>query len=202
MEGYRCLRYGLLPRLLLLIGSSWQLKKGLDDFRLDIHHADWSRLSARLSPVGQSVGVIDAEQPAESLAAQYGQRAHAAVGAPVIIAFELSDQIVWPAPEFSDFHQESVVSRQQRTNTLALLDQSPPHALLLVCDSAQTVDRGSLSWLSHASGRALHVAVLLAGDGPESRRQLWRQQLQTLGILSSSVFDDRRAARHWLESHA
>lgn len=203
--GWLCgtlLVYGLLPRLLLLIGSSWQLKKGLDDFRLDIHHADWSRLSARLSPVGQSVGVIDAEQPAESLAAQYGQRAHAAVGAPVIIAFELSDQIVWPAPEFSDFHQESVVSRQQRTNTLALLDQSPPHALLLVCDSAQTVDRGSLSWLSHASGRALHVAVLLAGDGPESRRQLWRQQLQTLGILSSSVFDDRRAARHWLESHA
>lgn len=203
--GWLCgalLVYGLLPRLLLMMVSCWQLKKGLDGFRLDIHHADWSRLSARLSPAGESAGIIDAEQPADSLAAQYAQRAHSAVGAPVIIAFELSDKIVWPAPEFSNFHHESVVSRQQRINTLALLDQSPPHALLLVCDSAQTVDRGSLSWLSHASGRALHVAVLLAGDGPDSRRQLWRQQLQTLGILSSSVFDDQRAARHWLESHA
>jgi len=46
------------------------------------------------------------------------------------------------------------------------------------------------------------VAVLLTGDGSDSRRQLWRQQLQTLGILSSSVFDDQRAARQWLESHA
>jgi hypothetical protein len=203
--GWLCgalLVYGFLPRLLLLMVSYWQLKKGLNGFRLDIHHADWSRLSARLSPAGESAGVIDAEQPADSLAAQYRQRDQSAVGAPVIIAFELSDQIVWPAPEFSDFHHESVVTRQQRINTLALLDQSPPHALLLVCDSAQTVDRGSLSWLSHASGRALHVAVLLTGDGSDSRRQLWRQQLQTLGILSSSVFDDQRAARQWLESHA
>jgi len=203
--GWLCgalLVYGLLPRLLLLMLSSWQLKRGLDGFRLDIHHADWSRLSARLSPAGESAGIIDADQPADSLAAQHGQRVQSAVGAPVIIAFELSDQIVWPAPEFSDFHHESVASRQQRINTLALLDQSPPQALLLVCDSAQTVDRGSLSWLSQAAGRALHVAVLLLGDGPDSRRQLWRQQLQTVGILTSSVFDDHSAARYWLESYA
>jgi hypothetical protein len=59
-----------------------------------------------------------------------------------------------------------------------------------------------LSWLADASGRALYVAVLLAGQGTNSRRQLWRQQLQTLGILSSAVFDDESAAQSWLEAHA
>jgi hypothetical protein len=119
-----------------------------------------------------------------------------------VVAFELSDQIVWPVTQLSDFQQQSVASRQQRINTLARLDQSPPRALLLVCDAAQTPDRGSLSWLADASGRALHVAVLLAGQGTDSRRQLWRQQLQTLGILSAAVFDDESAAQRWLEAHA
>lgn len=203
--GWLCgalLVYGLLPRLLLLIWSYWRLRRGLNGFRLDIYHADWSRLSARLSPAGESAGVIDAEQPITHNAAQAGQRDRSAAGAAVIIAFELSDQIVWPAPQLSDYHCESVANRQQRLNALALLDQSPPRALLLVCDSGQTADRGSISWLSDASGRALHVAVLLAGDGADSRRQLWRQQLLSLGILSGSVFDNDSAARLWLEAHA
>jgi hypothetical protein len=194
--------YGVLPRLLLLLWSVWRLRVGLTGFRLDIHQAEWSDLTARLSPSAQSAGVIDAEQPNSAQPDQRGQRDLAAQGAPVVVAFELSDQIVWPATQFIDFHQQSVASRHQRINTLARLDQSPPRALLLVCDSAQTPDRGSLSWLTDASGRALHVAVLLAGQGADSRRQLWRQQLQTLGILSAAVFDDESAAHRWLEAHA
>ena len=203
--GWLCgalLVYGVLPRLLLLLWSVWRLRVGLTGFRLDIHQAEWSDLTARLSPSAQSAGVIDAEQPNSAQPDQRGQRDLAAQGAPVVVAFELSDQIVWPATQFIDFHQQSVASRQQRINTLARLDQSPPRALLLVCDSAQTPDRGSLSWLTDASGRALHVAVLLAGQGADSRRQLWRQQLQTLGILSAAVFDDESAAHRWLEAHA
>ena len=203
--GWLCgalLVYGVLPRLLLLLWSVWRLQVGLTGFRLDIHQSQWIDLTARLSPSAESAGVIDAEQPNGAQPDQRGQRDLSAQGAPVVVAFELSDQIVWPATQFSDFHQQSVASRQQRINTLARLDQSPPRALLLVCDSAQTPDRGSLSWLADASGRALHVAVLLAGQGADSRRQLWRQQLQTLGILSASVFDDESAAHRWLEVHA
>ena len=203
--GWLCgalLVYGVLPRLLLLLWSVWRLRVGLTSFRLDIHQAEWSDLTARLSPSAESAGVIDAEQPNGAHPDQRGQRDLSAQGEPVVVAFELSDQIVWPATQFIDFHQQSVASRQQRINTLARLDQSPPRALLLVCDSAQTPDRGSLSWLADASGRALHVGVLLAGQGADSRRQLWRQQLQTLGILSAAVFDDESAAHRWLEAHA
>lgn len=207
--GWLCgalLVYGVLPRLLLLLWSVWRLRVGLNAFRLDIHLAEWSELTARLSPSAQSAGVIDAEQPIHGQPAgqpdRRGQRDLSAQGTPLVVAFELSDQIVWPATQLSDFDQESVASRQQRINTLARLDQSPPRALLLVCDAAQTPDRGSLSWLADASGRALHVAVLLAGQGTNSRRQLWRQQLQTLGILSAAVFDDESAAQSWLEAHA
>lgn len=203
--GWLCgalLVYGVLPRLLLLLWSVWRLRVGLTSFRLDIHQAQWSDLTARLSPSAESAGVIDAERPICTQPDQRGQRDHAAQGVPLVVAFELSDQIVWPATQFRDFHQQSVASRQQRVNTLARMDQSPPRALLLVCDSSQTPDRGSLSWLADASGRALHVAVLLAGQGADSRRQLWRQQLQTLGILSAAVFDDESAAHRWLETHA
>ena len=203
--GWLCgalLVYGVLPRLLLLLWSVWQLRVGLNAFRLDIHLAEWSDLTARLSPSAQSAGVIDAEPPIYVQPGQRDQRNLSAQGTPLVVAFELSDQIVWPVTQLSDFQQQSVASRQQRINTLARLDQSPPRALLLVCDAAQTPDRGSLSWLADASGRALHVAVLLAGQGTDSRRQLWRQQLQTLGILSAAVFDDESAAQRWLEAHA
>jgi len=203
--GWLCgalLVYGVLPRLLLLLWSVWRLRVGLTSFRLDIHQAEWSDLTARLSPSAESAGVIDAELPNGAQPDQRGQRDLSAQGEPVVVAFELSDQIVWPATQFIDFHLQSVASRQQRINTLARLDQSPPRALLLVCDSAQTPDRGSLSWLADASGRALHVGVLLAGQGADSRRQLWRQQLQTLGILSAAVFDNESAAHRWLEAHA
>lgn len=202
--GWLCgalLVYGLLPRLVLLMFSAFKLSGGMKKFRLDLHHADWRALSARLSPADDRVGVIDPEQPVESSRPRAGQRCSTADGDAVVIAFELNDQIDWPA-QFSHFHHERVANRQERLHALSVLDQSPPRALLLVCDAAQTVDRGSLAWLSEASGRALQVAVLLAGHGSDSRRQLWRQQLQTLGILPSSVFDQDADARLWLESNA
>lgn len=203
--GWLCgalLVYGLLPRVLLLLFSAWRLTRGMSRYRLDLHHADWNALSARLSPSDQTVGVIDPEQTTVPGKTFTGQRCNTAQGAAMIIAFELSDQIVWPTAAFSDFHHERVANRQERINCLTRLDQAPPRALLLVCDAAQTVDRGSLSWLSDASGRALHVAVLLAGSGTGSRRQLWRQHLQALGILPSSVFDEDADARLWLEANA
>lgn len=194
--------YGLLPRLLLLMLSAWRLSHGLRHCRMEVHSADWSALNARLSPLGESIGVVDPEQASVTSKLSTGLRLSSAQSPPVVIAFELSDQIVWPPAALSSVHLERVASRQERLQVLTVLQNAPPRALLLVCDAAQTVDRGSLSWLTEASGQALHVAVWLAGNGSESRRQLWRQQLQTLGVTADSVFDLESDAFTWLEAHA
>ncbi|MDO9518867.1 MAG: DUF2868 domain-containing protein [Pseudohongiella sp.] len=206
--GWLCgavLVYGLLPRLILLGLSAWRLSRSLARVRLDLHSADWSALSQRLSPASQSLGVTD---PAPDLPVTSRQKRGSGIAGhaeSVVVGFELDDQISWP-PVFGESaikaRYEQVISRQQRTLVLQQLDQSPPRALLLVCDSAQTVDRGSLAWLGEASGRVLHVAVWLAGKGTENRRAVWRQQLQTLGLLENAVFDTESDARQWLEAHS
>jgi hypothetical protein len=194
--------YGLLPRLSLLALSAWRMARGFNRVRLDLYSADWSALSERLSPGSQALGVTDA---APSLASGQNRRVSsielvAGHAEPLIVGFELDDRINWP-PAFPGARVELVGSRQQRTQVLQQLDQAAPRALLLVCDCAQTVDRGSLAWLGEASGRVLHVAVWLAGNGADLRRSNWRQQLQTLGLLGSAVFDTEADALQWLEAH-
>lgn len=207
--GWLCgavLVYGLVPRLLLLLLSVWQMVHRLSRVRLPLHSAEWSALSERLTPPSQLMGVTD---PASDMAEPESKRDRQLLmpgqAVPVVVGFELSEQIEWP-PAFVtslwyDPLVERVDTRQQRTSVLQQLDQASPRALLLVCDSAQTVDRGSLAWLGEASGRVLHVAVWLAGEEAAPRRSLWRQQLQTLGLMSDVVFDSEADVRQWLEAH-
>lgn len=207
--GWLCgavLVYGLLPRLLLLGFSVWRSMRRLSRVRLDLHSAEWSALSERLSPPSQQLGVTD---PAPDLPEQHRARDRHELkpgqAEPVVVGFELGDLIDWPPAFVTDVLRHPVVAqvatRQQRAAVLSQLEQTAPRALLLVCDSAQTIDRGSLAWLGEATGRVLHVAVWLAGDGSGHRRSVWRQQLQTLGLLPDVVFDTEPEIRRWLEAH-
>ncbi len=199
--GWLCgavLVYGLVPRLMLLVFSGWRVLAGQRSLRLDLHSADWAEIHQQLSPASEMAGVTD-PAPA-SPAHQHSRNADLAVGtaAPLVIGFELDDQMVWPVLP-ATVERLLAGSREQRQAAITRLEQSPPRALLLVCDSAQTVDRGSLAWLTQASGSVLHVAVWLSGNGPTARRDLWRQQLQTIGLDAARVFDDAQAALRWLE---
>lgn len=207
--GWLCgavLVYGLLPRLLLLALSAWRVARGLSRVRLDLHSAEWSALSERLSPPSQPLGITD---PAPDLSVQSSRRDRRLLtpgqAEPVVVGFELGDHISWPPGVVTAvLHHpviELVASRQQRASVLQQLDRAAPRALLLVCDSSQTVDRGSLAWLGEASARVLHVAVWLAGEGSEHRRSVWQQQLQSLGLMSDVVFETESDVRNWLEAH-
>ena len=190
--------YGLLPRLLLLAFSLWRLLSGQRALRLDVYGADWAAINQQLSPPSEIAGVTD---PAPVMTGGgRNRRSPIAAGSavPLVIAFELDEQMPWPVLP-AGVQRVTAGSREQRQAVIDQLDQAAPVAVLLVCDSAQTVDRGSLAWLGDVSGRVLHVAVWLAGSGPQSRRQLWRDHLQTLGISSAQVFDDQHAALAWLE---
>lgn len=195
--GWLCgavLVYGLLPRLLLLVISVWRLRAGTKRLRLALHSAEWSALNERLSPPSQLVGVTD---PAPDFLTRVfaGRRATATgTGAALVVAFELGGQITLPA----GLPVHTVMSRQQRAQVLELLAQQSPRALLLVCDSTQTPDRGSLAWIDAAAQAVGHVRVLLAGEGEPARRKLWLQQLQSCGIADDSVFSDEAAALRWL----
>ncbi len=199
--GWLCgavLVYGLMPRLILSGFSLWRLLSGQRALRLDVHSADWSSINQQLSPSSEVAGITD---PAPAISdGDHARRQRIAAGsaAPLVIAFELDEQMLWPVLP-TGVQRVAAGSREQRQSIIAQLDQATPVAILLVCDSAQTVDRGSLAWLGEASGRVLHVAVWLAGSGPQSRRQLWRDHLQTLGISPAQVFDDEHAAFAWLE---
>lgn len=205
--GWLCgavLVYGVLPRLLLLAFSLWQSTRRLQQVRLALHSAEWSALNERLTPPSQSLGITDPAPAQAPTAAQPRHLSKQGQGPVVIAGFELGEQIDWPPALANGVGQatlEQVASRQQRSAVLQLLDHSTPRALLLICDAAQTVDRGSLAWLGEASGRVLNVAVWLAGNGSAQRRLLWRQQLQTLGLTAEAVFDTESEVAKWLESY-
>lgn len=190
--------YGLLPRVLLLAFSLWRVKTGQGAIRLDLHSADWAGISQKLSPPSEIAGVTD---PAPVLTKTGQLQRHtiaAGSAAPLVVGFELDEQMQWPALPAGVQHLMAS-SREQRQAVISQLDQSPPSALLLVCDSAQTVDRGSLAWMYEASGRVLHVAAWLSGNGSDSRREQWREHLLTLGIASEQIFEEPQAAMAWLE---
>lgn len=199
--GWLCgalLVYGLLPRLLLVIYCGWRVLTGQSSLRLDIQGADWAELHHQLSPPAEMTGVTDpapALQPSETPSRQNIAQGSAP---PLVIGFELDTQMVWP-PLPNGIECVLASSREQRQAVIRQLDLAAPTALLLVCDSAQTVDRGSLAWLSEASGRVLHVAVWLSGQGSQARRDLWRQQLLTLGLDASQIFETPEPALRWLE---
>lgn len=190
--------YGLLPRLLLLAVSAWQVWTGQSAIRLDLQSADWADLHQHLSPASELAGVTDPAPDLPVVDAAGRRDLPAGTAPPLVVGFELDDQMVWPDLPVGT-QRLLAASREQRQQVITQLEQAPPRALLLVCDAAQTVDRGSLAWLTEATGRVLHVAVWLSGHGSAARRELWRQHLQRLGLDASRVFDEPHAALRWLE---
>ncbi|MBF7729273.1 DUF2868 domain-containing protein [Pseudomonas sp. N040] len=189
--------FGLLPRLLLALGSLLAWQHGLKRLRLDLSLPAYQLLRGELQPDSEPLGIIS---PAPELPGlQAGGHAEGGSGA-LLVAIELDGQRPWPpALPAGVADAGNLDSREQRQHLLDQLSRFPPARLLIACDPRRSPDRGSLALLGELarSAAATRIWLLPAEPGasldPE-RLGDWHAALQALQLPCAD-----RAPWHWLE---
>jgi hypothetical protein len=201
--------YGLLPRLLMAAVSVFVVMRSLQDVRLQLSDPFWTTLLARLSP-GSEAGKVTDPAPEPDGAGRVLPFTGPASGLPVLIRFELPDNLDGLAehnllnaqrPEIRAFN---VNSRAERQHLHSALMEQPAVRMLVVCDSRQTPDRGTLAWLVSAGNRAagLRVWLLASAASSQERMDSWRAGLTDIGGQDLLMTGSLAEALNWLEAGA
>lgn len=213
--------YGVLARLLALAASLWFLRRRRPHLSLDLALPGLAVLADRLRPASQRLGVTDSapEQlpcpgmpatPAEAgdavgasmeLAAGFTGRRHEP-DQRILAGVELPDDTAWPPAPLTDQIIDAGVldHRRQRNALLDHFASNPPARLLVVCDGAQTPDRGTIGLVAQMARAAGAARIGLLGAAENGRHGHWRERLIDAGIPAASVCTDVAAGIHWLET--
>ncbi len=187
--------YGLVPRLLAFTLSFVLWQRGMRRLKLDLHQPGFALLRARLQQASQALGVVDAA-PA-TLPQSIRIPSHVFGDSPVLVGFELGDDLRWPP---DNVHGCTVYpridSRQERQQVLDALQTHPASSLLIVIDSRLTPDRGSLNFVNQLAAHSTHSFIWLLQA--QARTPLWREALRHAGWADDALLDDAQAQR-WLE---
>jgi hypothetical protein len=192
--------YGLLPRLVLLLGSVSLLLWRMQRCRLDPKSAGWAALAARLSPVSEPGQVVDPDT--QYAGAGRVQLDPEADGAPVMVAMELGGDIAWP-PAHGTGTVEALGPADDRDRRHAVerdLRERRPARLLCVADARLSPDRGLINGLLTlcASSAAAAVWLVRTEEAGSGRLESWQQSLADAGFPPSAQYDTEAAARQWL----
>lgn len=220
--------YGVLPRLALFGICALLAKWRRRHFALDLSMPGLATLRERVAPPSERLGVT---QPAPESLDGTGGPASAFAGpdsslagvlapgfsshpdpahAPVMVGIELPDRAMWP-PADAPAHAidaGNLDSRQQRNALLDQLTRQPPPRLLVVCDAAQTPDRGTVGLVAELVQMAQQARVWLHGDPDRARIDQWTERLTAAGVPLQALDREARPALGWLaggsagESHA
>lgn len=191
--------YGLLPRLLLLLGCLWRWRRGCTALQLDLELPGYGLLRERLQPGSERLGVCDAA-PARLHRPSAGSPALASQGA-LLVAVELDPRRPWPPALPKGVGDAGVIdSREQRQHLLEQLSRFPPQRLAIACDPRRSPDRGSLALLGELARSAGSTRVWLLPPPPgesldSARLGDWHSALDQLQLAHSDS-----APLHWLES--
>lgn len=220
--------YGVLPRLILFIACALVVRWRRRRFSLDLSMPGLAVLRERLAPPSERLGVT---QPApESLEGTGGPASAFATPDPslagvlapgflshpdpahaaVMVGIELSDHAMWPpkAAPAQVIDAGNLDTRQQRNALLDQLTRQPPPRLLVVCDAAQTPDRGTVGLVAELVQLAQQARVWLHGDPDQARMDQWTDRLAAAGVPLQILERDAQPALGWLaeerpgEAHA
>lgn len=190
--------YGLLPRLVFLVGSLLVLRRRLakpfevpkDAYAIALA-AKLQRASALLIVDGPP-GAADSMPQAQFLPASLGR-------GQAIVALEGGGQARLSAFAAPVVQLPVMDTRASRQEVLERLDALHPARLLVVCDSGQTPDRGLINALLSLACKTVELRVWLIAApaaGPD-RRPIWRGKLAAIGL--PPPFESLPAAQQWLE---
>lgn len=178
--------FGVLPRLLLALGSLLAWRRGLQRLDLDLSLPAYQLLSADLLPDSESLGIIS---PAPQLPDPLpGGHADSAGCGALLVAIELDGQRPWPPVLSKGVADAGILdSREQRRQLLDKLSRFPPARLLIACDPHRSPDRGSLALIGELARSAAATRVWLLPPQPgetldADRLGDWHSALQQLQL--------------------
>lgn len=195
------LLYGIVPRALLLLLCQAKWRQAQRRFRLDLTLPAYARLRHSLMPDAEHTGICNAA-PAHLPEFHAGHRTPDAEGRRCLMALELADDLPWPPPDFPPASDAGRIdNRAARRAALDRLAQHGAGRLLIAIDARLSPDRGTLALIAELSRYANATAIWLYGlPADESRPQYWREGLASIDLSAEHVFDNRAAARGWLEA--
>ncbi len=208
--------YGVLPRLLLALLTGALAWRAIKALRLNTGLQGYARLSERLAPRAQNIGVVDPVPPRvgreQDLSAP---REAVGTGAVMLIGVELErDDHHWP-PQLAGVDWlilGRADERSQRRDVLAALraqTSPPPGVVLVVCSLARTPDRGTQNFIHEVRAATpapvwliLDEAPLLVARGgdPEARTQQWQEMAKVVAVDHMMTADLADAAHPGCEA--
>lgn len=196
--------YGVLPRLLALLGCAIGYAAVGRAPRLDLSHPDWAPLLARVQPATHRIGVSDGDGVASVI--DHIATPRDTLGGPRhLLGLELHPGTPWPpALDVAGLHVHQADAHAEREAALKHLGDERRARLLLAIDPRNTPDRGLLRSIAECSHRAARTGVwLLGGDtaNPE-RLALWRERLTEIGLPERDCVAVRTDAVRWLAADA
>lgn len=193
--------YGVLPRLLALLGCLIALAAHGRSPRLDLTQADWAPVLARLQSATHRTGVSD-DDTTTSVIDHVAAPRDTLGGPRHLLGLELHPGTPWPpALNVPDLHVQQADAHAERKAALAHLGEERHARLLLAIDARNTPDRGLLRSIAECSHRAARTGVWLLGDeaANPARAALWRERLGEIGLPERDCLTDQQSAARWLE---
>lgn len=194
--------YGVLPRLLALLGCLIALAAHGRSPRLDLTQSDWAPVLARLQSATRRTGVSD-DDTTTSVVDHIAAPCDTLGGPRHLLGLELHPGTPWPpALNVPDLHVQQADAHPERKAALAHLGEERHARLLLAIDARNTPDRGLLRSIAECSHRAARTGVWLLGDEAASpeRAALWRERLSEIGLPERDCLTDQQSAVRWLEN--
>ncbi len=194
--------YGLLLRLASLLLCLWKARQAIHQIQIDETLPAYAGLVDRLSAHSEHIGV-DAPAPALQTAKRDTPLNAAPAGSPLVLGLELSPRAPWPPFKLpATVHdQGKLESREQRHQLLAQMTHQTVPALLIICDAAQTPDRGTLHFITDLSNLASRTDIYLQTDHlqPENRLSLWKERLQQAGFGNEQLHETQQTLPQWIQ---
>lgn len=187
--------YGLLPRVLALACSLWQWRTHTARLSLDDSLPGLAELRPRLMPASEPTGVDGLASPDKVARIHNEPGALLAAHALCVVGLELPPEQRWPPAFMQEDMQDlgRVDSRAERLAILGRLQSASPRHLLMVCDAAQTPDRGVVATLVEWAQLAQQSDVILLdealADPEQARRRSWHERLVAAGFAPGQIHD-------------
>ncbi|HRK85611.1 MAG TPA: DUF2868 domain-containing protein [Alcaligenes faecalis] len=187
--------YGLLPRVLALAWSLWQWRTHTARLSLDDSLPGLAELRPRLMPASEPTGVDELASPDKVARIHNEPGALLAAHALCVVGLELPPEQRWPPAFMQEDMQDlgRVDSRAERLAILGRLQSASPRHLLMVCDAAQTPDRGVVATLVEWAQLAQQSDVILLdealADPEQARRRSWHERLVAAGFAPGQIHD-------------
>lgn len=196
--------YGIAPRLAagaISIALAW---RGIGRAAvLDTSLPGYASLHPRLMPPSEGIAP-DAPADPETHARIAPPADTGFQDGPLIVGLELATDTAWPPADLpAGVRNAGIVdSRMQRHALLDQLHARPVPRLLIVCDSYQTPDRGTLAYIVELAAHAGEARVAFPANPVQtekSRLNAWGAQLEAAGFQADHIHTRLEPALAWLE---